>query len=180
LSADSQSLSNYPTLSFKTYDPDPHLPVYLQPAGVRPRFYFIGNDTGMRRLQNATLVLRTWLLRIRRSRKGRNIEMIGLVVSRFGTASNFTGWTAEGQHNFNRCMGLAADPMACPLRVRNDNLQGLPKATGYRFLVGPVLSCRKKSRITPFAHVLVGYDRASLNATTIGYLRISLGDCSRD
>jgi|ERR1035438_459219 hypothetical protein len=102
----------------------------------------------------------------------------------FGTASNFTGWNAEGQHNFNRCIGLAADAggrYGMPTTgYRNDNLQGLPKATGYTFLVGPVLSYRTKSRITPFVHVLVGYDRASLNATTIGYLRIFLGDCSRD
>jgi len=27
----------------------------------------------------------------------------------FGTASNFTGWNAEGQYNFNRSIALAAD-----------------------------------------------------------------------
>jgi opacity protein-like surface antigen len=89
----------------------------------------------------------------------------------FGTASNFTGWNAEGQYNFNRWIGLAGDVggrYGMPLTdYRNHNLHGLPKATGYTFLVGPVLSYRTKSRMTPFVHVLVGYDRASLNATTI-------------
>jgi opacity protein-like surface antigen len=89
----------------------------------------------------------------------------------FGTTSSFTGWNAEGQYNFNRWIGLAADAggrYGSPITgYRNDNLQGLPKATGYSFLVGPVLSYRTKSRITPFAHALFGYDRASLNSTTI-------------
>jgi hypothetical protein len=100
----------------------------------------------------------------------------------FGTASNFTGWNAEGQYNFNPWIGLAGDVggrYGMPITdCRNHNLHGLPQATGYRFLVGPVLSYRTKSRMTPFVHVLVGYDRAGLNATTIGYLRIFPGDCS--
>src|SRR5580704_1622017 len=102
----------------------------------------------------------------------------------FGTASNFTGWNAEGQYNFNPWIGLAGDVggrYGMPITdCRNHNLHGLPQATGYRFLVGPVLSYRTKSRMTPFVHVLVGYDRAGLNATTIGYLRIFPGDCGLD
>src|ERR1700729_3263071 len=78
----------------------------------------------------------------------------------FGTASNFTGWNAEGQYNFNRRIGLAGDAggrYGMPITgYRNDNLQGLAKATGHTFLVGPVLSYRTKSRMTPFVPVVVG------------------------
>src|ERR1700732_4360770 len=139
----------------------------------------------MRQLQNATLILRTWILRIRRSRKRRNIEMIRLVVATialiavigsaafaqnptpkvqvfggysyvhvdnggltggdldfalrevnipFGTASNFTGWNAEGQYNFNRWIGLAADAggrYGMTLSgFRNDKTSGLSNGTG--------------------------------------------------
>jgi opacity protein-like surface antigen len=183
---------------------------------VHPGSYSIDYDTGMRQLQDGTSILRT------RVAKGRNIEMIRLVVATialiavigsvafaqdstpkvqvfggysyvhvdnggltgavldfalreinipFGTTANFTGWNAEGQYNFNRWIGIAADAggrYGMPITgYRNDNLMGLPKATGYSFTVGPVLSYRTKSKFTPFVHALFGYDRASLNSSTI-------------
>lgn len=93
------------------------------------------------------------------------------INSPFGTGSNYTGWDAEAQYNFSRWIGLAVDAggrYGMPItEYRDDKLSGLPKATGYTFMVGPVLTYRTKSRITPFIHVLVGYDRTSINSTTI-------------
>ena len=93
------------------------------------------------------------------------------INSPFGTNSNFTGWAAEAQYNFARWIGLAVDGggrYGMPITgFRNDNLSGLPKMTGYTFLAGPVLTYRTKSKITPFLHVLVGFDRASMNSSTI-------------
>ena len=58
----------------------------------------------------------------------------------FGTASNFTGWNAEGQHNFNPWIGLAGGVggrYGMPLTdCRNHNLQGLPQATVIGFWLG--------------------------------------------
>jgi hypothetical protein len=89
----------------------------------------------------------------------------------FDIASTFNGWNAEGQYNFTRMIGVVADVggrYGTPvISSRFSTLSGLPKSTGYSFLVGPVFSFRSKSKLTPFVHVLFGFDRTSLNATTI-------------
>jgi opacity protein-like surface antigen len=89
----------------------------------------------------------------------------------FAIASNFTGWNAQAQYNANRWVGVVADfggRYGSPIiSASNLSLGGLPKGTGYSFLVGPVLSYRNKSKFTPFVHVLFGYDRVSLSASTI-------------
>ena len=92
----------------------------------------------------------------------------------FDVASNFNGWNAEGQYNFTRMIGVVADVggrYGTPIiSSRFATLSGLPKSTAYSFLVGPVFSFRSKSKLTPFVHVLFGFDRTSLNATTISGL----------
>jgi len=119
----------------------------------------LNRSSNYSQLQNATLIIRSGFSETQVA-KGRNIEMIRLVVATiiltvligsvafaqnstpkvqvfggysyvhvdngglaggdsdlalrevnlpFGTASNFTGWNAEGQYNFNRSIALAAD-----------------------------------------------------------------------
>jgi opacity protein-like surface antigen len=81
------------------------------------------------------------------------------------------GWNAEAQYNTGRWLGIAADfggRYGTPITAsRGRTLAGLPKETVYSFLAGPVVSYRTKSRITPFAHALFGWDRTSLSASTI-------------
>ncbi len=91
--------------------------------------------------------------------------------SPFGINSAFNGWNAEGQYNANRWIGIVADvsgrygkPFT---NTRFSTLSGLPDANAYSFLVGPVFTFRGKSRITPFIHVMFGFDRATLSASTI-------------
>jgi opacity protein-like surface antigen len=92
----------------------------------------------------------------------------------FAVASNFNGWNAEGQYNFSRVLGVVADAgghYGTPI-IQSDfsKLSGLPKATAYSLLVGPVLSYRTKSKLTPFIHALFGFERTSLSASTISGL----------
>jgi len=89
----------------------------------------------------------------------------------FGIASTFQGWSAEGQYNADRWIGLAADiggRSGAPVIAGSSNtVSGVPNSTSYSFLFGPVLSYRKNPKITPFAHALFGYDRTRLAAATI-------------
>ncbi len=90
----------------------------------------------------------------------------------FALANDFLdGWDAEAQYNTGRWLGIAADvggrygtPVIASV---GRTLTGLPKETVYSFLAGPVISYRTKSRITPFAHALFGWERTSLGASTI-------------
>src|SRR5580704_14905494 len=91
------------------------------------------------------------------------------ITDAFGLASNFNGWSAEGQYNVDRWLGFAAD-----ISGRNGTLltgapgiSGMPTGSTYCFLGGPVLSYRTKSKVTPFVHVLAGLDRTSQGSTTI-------------
>ncbi len=81
------------------------------------------------------------------------------------------GWNAEAQYNADRWLGVAVDVggrYGTPVTAAKDaTLDGLPKQTSYSVLAGPVISYRTKSRFTPFAHGLFGWDRASLSASTI-------------
>lgn len=92
-------------------------------------------------------------------------------TSAFAVESNFHGWDAQAQYNVNHWLGFAADVSGrsgTPLvSSRLGNLSGLPNATGYSFLGGPVATFRNKSRLTPFVHALFGVDRSSLSASTI-------------
>ena len=91
--------------------------------------------------------------------------------SPFSIGSSFNGWNAEGQYNANRWIGIVADVSGRygkPLtNTRFSTLSGLPDANAYSLLVGPVLTFRGKSKITPFIHAMFGFDRASLSASTI-------------
>jgi opacity protein-like surface antigen len=89
----------------------------------------------------------------------------------FGLTGNYNGWSAEGQYNANRWVGIAGDvggrygtPFTTP---RDSATRGLPAFTAYSFLAGPVISYRTKSKITPYAHALFGFERASMSASTI-------------
>jgi opacity protein-like surface antigen len=89
----------------------------------------------------------------------------------FGVPTNFNGWNAEGQYNANRWIGIVADfggRYGSPFAVHSSSgVSGLPQGNGYSFLAGPVISYRTKSRVTPFVHVLFGWDRSSLSGSTI-------------
>ena len=86
-----------------------------------------------------------------------------------GVGSNFNGWNAEAQFNFDRWFGIVADfggQYGTPITA-SGTVSGLPSMSRYSFLAGPVISYRAKAKITPFVHALFGYDRASLSASTI-------------
>jgi opacity protein-like surface antigen len=89
----------------------------------------------------------------------------------FGLTGNYNGWSAEGQYNATRWIGIAGDVggrYGTPFTTPGDNsARGLPAFTAYSFLAGPVISYRTKSKITPYAHALFGVERASLAASTI-------------
>jgi opacity protein-like surface antigen len=88
----------------------------------------------------------------------------------FGVEHSFTGWSAEAQYNANRWIGIAADfggRYRMPITTSTSGVSGLPNSTGYSILAGPVVTYRTKSRITPFAHALFGWDRTSLSASTL-------------
>ena len=88
----------------------------------------------------------------------------------FGIGSNFNGWSAEAQYNFDRWIGIVADiggEYGTPFTAKAQGVSGLPTMTEYAFLAGPVVSYRTKSRFTPYVHALFGWDRASLAASTI-------------
>jgi len=88
----------------------------------------------------------------------------------FGTTSNFSGWNAEMQYNLNHWLGFAADfagHYGNPFTSSNMNLTRLPDANGYSIMGGPVLTYKTISKFTPFAHVLVGYDRFHLDSGSI-------------
>src|ERR1700678_3491396 len=87
----------------------------------------------------------------------------------FGLASNFNGWNAEGQYNVSPWIGIAADfgGRTGSQITGKSGISGMPSQNAYSFLGGPVLSYRTNSKFTPFAHVLAGWDRTSLSASTI-------------
>ena len=91
--------------------------------------------------------------------------------SPFGVASSFQGWNAEAQYNANRWFGIVADfggRYGTPITAaRGKTLSGLPKANAYSLMIGPVLSYRTKSKLTPFIHALFGFDRYTMDASTI-------------
>jgi opacity protein-like surface antigen len=96
-------------------------------------------------------------------------EALAPVSTGFGVSTIFTGWNAQAQYNVDRWVGVVADfggrnvsPITSPPGV-----SGVPDGKAYSILAGPVISYRTKSRITPFAHLLVGWDRSSLNASTV-------------
>ncbi len=96
----------------------------------------------------------------------------------FGVPTNFNGWNAEAQYNANRWVGIAADfggRYGSPIGVfSSSGVSGVPNGTGYSFLAGPVISYKTKSRVTPFAHALFGWDRSSLSASTITGLPVAV------
>ena len=88
----------------------------------------------------------------------------------FGLGSNFNGWNAEAQYNFDRWIGIVADfggEYGTPITGATKGVSGLPTMSQYSFMAGPVISYRAKAKITPFVHALFGWDRASLGASTI-------------
>jgi outer membrane protein with beta-barrel domain len=92
-------------------------------------------------------------------------------TSGFEVESNFHGWDAEVQYNVNGWFGIAGEASGRygnPLvSTKYGNLSGLPKASGYTFVGGPVFILRNKTRFTPFAHALFGVDRSSMTAGTV-------------
>jgi opacity protein-like surface antigen len=89
----------------------------------------------------------------------------------FEPATNFKGWNAEGQYNAGRWLGIVVDlggRYGSPIKASSiSKVSGLPDASSYSFLAGPVISYRTKSKMTPYVHALFGWDRTSLRASTI-------------
>jgi opacity protein-like surface antigen len=88
----------------------------------------------------------------------------------FGIGTDFKGWDTEAQYNATRWIGVVADfggRYGTPFTPALSTVSGVPDANRYSLLAGPVLTYRSKSKITPFGHVLVGFDRATLDASTI-------------
>jgi opacity protein-like surface antigen len=105
---------------------------------------------------------------------GLSASTVNLVVPHpsgtFGVEHNFQGWDAQAQYNANRWIGIAADfggRYGKPITQSSTGVSGLPTSTGYSLLAGPVISYRTKSKITPFAHALFGWDRTSLSASNL-------------
>jgi outer membrane protein OmpA-like peptidoglycan-associated protein len=107
-----------------------------------------------------------------------------LGYSHFGTSSNNTtignrmvglnGGSASIAFNFNRYIGLVADigvyansQLQLTGSGANEPLVVNANGTAYTFLLGPRLSFRNSTRLTPFAQVLVGGVHAS-NVTISG------------
>ena len=87
----------------------------------------------------------------------------------FGLRNYFLGWNAEGQYNFDRWFGIAADFGArsgSPITAVH-GVTGLPNSSSYSFLGGPVISYRTKSIFTPYIHLLFGWERTTLDASVI-------------
>jgi opacity protein-like surface antigen len=90
----------------------------------------------------------------------------------FGVASNFNGWNAEAQYNLRRWLGIVADVSGhygTPITA-SSGVSGLPNTNEYSFLAGPVFSFNTRTRMTPFVHALFGWDRLSVNASTLSGL----------
>jgi len=87
----------------------------------------------------------------------------------FGIQNWFQGWDAQAQYNVSRWVGFAIDGggrYGSPFTVLN-TIKGLPDGNTYSFLAGPVISYRTKSVFTPFVHTLFGWDRTTLEGSTI-------------
>lgn len=88
--------------------------------------------------------------------------------SQFAIRTFFNGWNAEGQYNAGRWVGIAVDagghsgvPFTTSIPV-----SGLPSQSRYSLQVGPVVSYRSKWPLTPFGHILFGWERAHLDASS--------------
>lgn len=84
-------------------------------------------------------------------------------------STNFNGWNAEAQYNFSPWIGAAVDASGFngfPFSAGN-GVSNLPSGSSYSFLVGPVVSYRKWKGLTPFAHVLVGWNRTSVGSSAL-------------
>jgi opacity protein-like surface antigen len=96
----------------------------------------------------------------------------------FSLKNYFQGWNAEGQYNANRWIGIAAEfsgRSGTPITASTgSSASGLPDLKAYTFLLGPVLSYRTKSKLTPFIHALFGFDRASFSAGPITGVAVPL------
>jgi len=99
-----------------------------------------------------------------------NLEVdLKQVTNAFGTANTFHGWSAEGQYNVDRWFGVVADVggRSGTLLTGAPGISGMPTGSVYSFLAGPVISYRTKSKVTPFFHVLAGWERTSQGSSTI-------------
>jgi opacity protein-like surface antigen len=88
----------------------------------------------------------------------------------FDVRTNFNGWNAEGQYNFDHWVGVAVDfsgYYGSPMIVRSPStVSGVPNGNSYSILAGPVVSYRAFKKMTPFAHALFGWQRTSVSAST--------------
>jgi opacity protein-like surface antigen len=85
--------------------------------------------------------------------------------------TNFTGWNAEAQYNLSHAFAMAVDfngRYGQPISSTNGSgISGLPKSSGYSFLLGPVFTHPLKHNVVPFVHALFGFDDFRWDAATI-------------
>ncbi len=91
------------------------------------------------------------------------------ITDAFGTENTFNGWSVEGQYNVDRWLGVVADVSgrSGTYLTAAPGIKGIPTGSMYSFLFGPVISYRTKSKMTPFFHVLAGWERSSQGSSTI-------------
>lgn len=95
--------------------------------------------------------------------------IFGRTAGTFRGPSFFNGWDTQIQYNANRTLGIAADFGGNYGNLFNtlgsSGVSGLPSASSYSFLVGPVVSSHAK-HFTPFVHGLLGLSRLNSSSTT--------------
>lgn len=75
---------------------------------------------------------------------------------------SFHGWLASVTGNLNRMLGITFEVEGSSKTL--EELDGENVDFGYQsFMFGPRLSSRRSENVTPFAHVLIGGSRASVN-----------------
>jgi hypothetical protein len=85
------------------------------------------------------------------------------------TRNNFNGWSAEAQYNFGPLVGGVIDAsgfLGLPFTPA-PGVGGLPSASSYSILAGPVVTYRKWKGFSPYAHALFGWNRMSIGTSTL-------------
>jgi opacity protein-like surface antigen len=107
----------------------------------------------------------------------------GVPVNTIGVTSNFNGWDAQVQYNLRPMLGIAADVGGNygPLfnAASGSSISGLPSASSYSFLFGPVVQSRT-GKARPFVHGLFGVNRLGTSSTSslVAVSRASLPSAS--
>jgi opacity protein-like surface antigen len=88
-----------------------------------------------------------------------------------GPSENLNGWNASINYNLNKILGVKADfsghytntTITNPFTGTSSNLD----VSDFTFLFGPQFSYRKKEKVVPFAHVLLGGFRGKTSGAPV-------------